>query len=302
MNTRIELSSLVTTSTPVANATTPDPATTNAILAVMQGYGYSENEGMARRQQRALALVLQGHFTAKDLTMTAEGLPVVTRFHVQSGSGGGHYHVTKTPNEPGTYDCTCPDRFLPATCKHRYGAALLQDGLMLTHEHRLDLPAYRHTLRTLQSSPPSHPFGSHELAALQVLLNTTEIYDALAQEAARQFYSANRSYASQCFSAMVDKARWAYGAGYGGNMVNYSGTIRSVLAGRPVIGVRWEPLELRWYVVGEDGSEDTGATAALLHPAIPEWGTRRWYEEEPFLPAEGFEEEPEGHYALPESA
>lgn len=273
MNTQTDLSSPVTTIPPVANA----------ILAVMQGYGYSENEGIARRQQRALTLVLQGHYTAKDLTMNAEGLPVVVRFHVRSGSGDEHYYVSKTPNEPGAYDCTCPDRWAPATCKHR-----------------LDLPAYR---RTLQSS---HPFGSHELAALQVLLNTTEIYDALAQEAARQYYGANHSYASTCFNAMLDKAKWAYGAGYGGEMVGHSGTIRSVLAGRPVLGMRWEPLELRWYVVGEEGGEDTGATAALLHPTIPEWGIARWYEDEAetFLPDTRFEseEEPEGHYALPLSA
>jgi hypothetical protein len=281
-------------------------ATSSTILAVIQGYGYSENEGIARRHQRALALVLQGHYVARDLTLDANGLPVVTRFHVRSGSGGGHYYVTKTPNESGMYDCTCPDNWMPSTCKHRYGAALIQDALALTHEHRLDLPAYRRTLRTLPSAPPSQPFGSHELAALQVLLNTTAIYDTLAQEAARQHYGANRSYASTCFSAMLDKAKWAYGAGYGGVMDNHGGTIRSVLAGRPVIGMRWHPQELRWYVVRDDGSEDIEGTDALLHPDIPEWGIARWYEDEAetFLPDARFEtdEEPEGHYALPWSA
>jgi hypothetical protein len=103
-----------TRSLPPTTVITPD-GTTNPILAVIQGYGYSENEGIARRQQRALALVLQGHFTVKDLTLNAEGLPVVTRFHVRSGSGGGHYYVSKTPNEPGASDCTCPDTWMPAT-------------------------------------------------------------------------------------------------------------------------------------------------------------------------------------------
>lgn len=112
---------------------------------------------------------------------------MVVRFHVRSGSGAGHYYVTKTPNAPGW--CTCPDSWAP--CKHRYGAALLQVGIRLTHTHRLD--TYRTLLRDL---PHSNPCGSHELVALQVLLNTTHIYDHLAQEASRQHYGANRSYAS----------------------------------------------------------------------------------------------------------
>jgi hypothetical protein len=288
-------------------STRPSPPTTvmapdgtvPAILAVIQGYGYKENEGIVRRHQRALALVLQGHFTAKDLTPNAHSLPVVTRFHVGSGSGGGHYHVTKTPNQPDSYDCTCPDRFLPATCKHRYGAALIQDALTLTHLHRLDILAYRRTLQTLHAAPLSHPFGSHELAALQVLLNTTEIYDALAQEAARQHYGANRSYASTCFSAMLDKARWAYGAGYVGWTDNDIGELHSVLAGRPVIQIRWDDRELRWYVVGTDGAEDQDTTATLLRATCPSWGSFLQAEANP-LPETTFEqeEEPDGHYAL----
>jgi hypothetical protein len=292
MNTQTKLSSPVTTSTPVANATAPDPA--NAILAVMQGYGYSENEGIARRQQRALALLLQGHYTAKDLTLNAEGLPVVTRFHVRSGTGNGHYYVTKTPNAPG-WDCTCPDSWTP--CKHACGAALLQAGIRLTHTHRRDLDTYRTLLRDL---PQSTPCGSHELAALQVLLNTTEIYDSLAQEAARQHYGATRSYASTCFSAMLDKARWLYGAGYVGWTDNHTGELHSVLAGRPVIAVRWHPLKLRWYVVGENGEEDRAATLALLAAIRPSWGNATIPQEsDPMVPAECFEEEPDGHYALP---
>lgn len=285
-------------------STRPSPIapdeTTPAILAAIQGYGYSENEGIARRQQRALALVLQGHFTPKDLTLNVHNLPVVTRFHVRSGSGGGHYYVTRTPNEPGTYDCTCPDIWLPHTCKHRYGAALIQAALTLAHEHRLDLPAYR---RILHPSQFSHPFGSHERAALQVMLNTTESYDALAQEAARQFYSAKRSYAAICFSSLMDQARWAYGAGYVGWMERGVGNLESVLAGQPVLPLRWDDEQLRWYVVGEEGGEDTEATHTLLHPNIPAWGRCCEHETEPdpFPAKTGFEseEEPEGHYALP---
>jgi hypothetical protein len=279
---------------PVTNATTPDPATLNAILAVMQGYGYSENEGIARRQQRALALLLQAHYVAKNLALNAEGLPVVTRFHVRSSTGEGHYHVTKIPNLPG-WDCTCPDSWTP--CKHRYGAALLQAGLRLTHMHRRDLATYRSLLRDLSHSTPC---GSHELAALQVLLNTTHIYDPLAQEAARQHYGANRTYASTCFSAMLDKSRWLYGAGYMGWTDGDVGELHSVLAGRPVIAVRWHSVKLRWYVVGENGEEDRAATLALLAATRPSWGSATMPQEsDSAMPADCFEEEPDGHYALP---
>lgn len=280
---------------PASTTSTPDPV--NTILAVIQGYGYHANEGMARRQQRALALVLQGHYIARDLTLNDDSLPVVTRFHVRSGSGGGHYYVSKTPNEPGIYDCTCPDTWMPAACKHRYGAALLQEALTLAHTHRLDLPAYRRTLRTLH---PSHPFGSHELTVLQVLANTTDIYDALARDAARQHYSADHSYAAVCFSEMLDKARWAYGAGYVGWCDDGIGELHSVMAGRPVIPLRWENQDLRWYVVGEEGAEDTEATTTLLAATCPSWGSLPPTEEEGSTPATTFEseEEPEGHYAL----
>jgi hypothetical protein len=290
MNTQTQLSSPVTTSTPVANAT----ATSNAILAVIQGYGYSENEGIARRQQRAIPLLLQGHYVAKDLTLNADGLPLVTRFHVRSGSGGGHYHVTRTPNAPG-WDCTCPDSWAP--CKHRYGAALLQSGLRLTHAHRRDLATYRTLLRDV---PQTTPCGSHELAALKVLLNTTHIYDSLAQEAARGHYGVTRTYASTCFSAMLDKARWTYGAGYVGWTDNHTGELHSVMAGRPVIAVCWHPVKLRWYVVGMNGEEDRAATLALLEATRPSWGSLPVIaESDPAMPAECFEEEPDGHYALP---
>jgi hypothetical protein len=296
MNTPTTLSSPVTTTTSIPNAptadTAPDPA--NAILAVMQGYGYSENEGIARRQQRALALLLQGHYVAKDLTLNADGLPVVTRFQVRSGTGTGHYHVTKIPNALG-WDCTCPDSWAP--CKHRYGAALLQAGLRLTHTHRADLATYCSLLRDL---PQTTPCGSHELAALKVLLNTTEIYDSLAQEAARQYYGANRTYASTCFSAMLDKARWAYGAGYVGWMDGDIGELHSVLAGRPVIAVRWHPVKVRWYVASANGEEDRAATLALLAATRPSWESPLvTADSDPMVPADCFEEEPDGHYTLP---
>jgi len=204
-------------------------------------------------------------------------------------------YVTKTPNAPAVYDCTCPDNWSPDTCKHRYGARLIQDALTLAHLHRLDLSAYRRTVRKVQHSTP---FGSHELAALQVLLNTTEIYDPLAREAARQCYGATRSYASTCFSAMVDKARWAYGAGYVGWTSSDVGELHSVLAGRPVIPIRWDGEALRWYVVGANGEEDRVATIALLTATCPAWATVTPEADESPEPTFEPEEEPDGHYAL----
>jgi hypothetical protein len=278
---------------------TTGDALTRAILAVIQGYGYADNEGMARRQQRALTLVLQNHFTAINLTINAEGLPVVTRFRVQSGSVEGHYYVTRTPNQPERYDCTCPDTWMPHTCKHRFGASLIQTGLALTHTHRLDLPAYRDSLQSLATLPHATPLGSHERAALAVLLNTAETYLPLAREAARQHYTATRSYASLCFSAMVDKARWAFGAGYVGWADGTIGELHSVMAGRPVMAVRWETNELRWFVAGAEGEEDREATATLLAAERPVWGSPPPPEAEPVAAATfDQEEEPDGHYAL----
>jgi hypothetical protein len=281
---------------PATNATAPANTTLNTILAVVRDYGYSNNEGIARRQQRALSLVLQGHFTANTLTVNAEGLPIVTRFRGRSGSGEGHYYVTRTPNQPGRYDCTCPDDWTPHTCKHRFGAALIQAALTLAHAHRLNLSTYRDTLHTL---PHATPLGSHERAALQVLLDTSETYPALAREAARQYYTATHSYASKYFSAMVDKARLAYGAGYMGWADERIGELHSVLAGRPVLAVRWETNELRWFVVGADGEEDRETTMTLLAATCPTWAKFPQAEAEP-MPRTTFEaeEEPDGHYAL----
>lgn len=284
---------------PATNATAPVNTTLNTILGVVRDYGYSHNEGIARRQQRALSLILQGHFTAKNLTQNAEGLPVVTRFRVQSGTDDGHYYVTRTPNQPGCYDCTCPDSWIPATCKHRFGASLIQAALTLAHTHRLNLSAYRDSLQSLATPPHATPLGSHERAAVQVLLDTGATYPALAREAARQYYTATHSYASKCFSAMVDKARWCYGAGYVGWADERIGELHSVLAGRPVLEVRWETNELRWFVLGADGAEDRETTATLLEATCPTWAKLLRAETEP-MPRATFEaeEEPDGHYAL----
>jgi hypothetical protein len=271
----------------------PDPIA-HAILTIIRDYGYHRNPGTLRRQQRALSLLTRRYYCAQDLTLTADGCPVVTRFWVQSESGNSHYHVTKIPNEAG-YECTCPDTWHP--CKHAYGADLFQAALTLAHTYRLETDAYHRHLQTL---PATTRLGSHERTALQVLEHGSDLYDSLAREAARQFYTATKSYAAVCFSRMVDKARRAYGAGYGGDMVGPVGTIRSVLAGRPIIHVRWNATGLRWFVVHTDGSEDLEATDALLHPDIPEWAIARYFEEEadPFPPEACFEaeEEPEGHY------
>lgn len=277
----------------------PGESLTCAILAVIRGYGYHDNEGMARRQQRALTLVLQGHFTPHTLTQNADGLPVVTRYRVQSGTDAGHYYVTRTPNQPGRYECTCPDSWMPHTCKHRFGASLIQAALTLAHAHRLRLPAYRDTLQTLCTSPQSTSFGSHERAAVQILLDTALTYPTLAREAARQTYTATRRYAATCFSTMVDKARWCYGAGYGGWADERSGELHSVLAGRPVLAVQWDTSELRWFVVGADGVEDRETTTTLLTATCPTWGELPRAEAEP-MPRATFqaEEDPDGHYAL----
>ncbi len=263
------------------------------ILAHVRTYGYAENPGIARRQQRALTLLTQNHVTPLELTLTAASCPVVIRYRVQSESGSGHYYVTRTPNETThVYTCTCPDTWQP--CKHGYAATLYQTGLHLAHTHRRDLPSYP----TVRASLPESPvLGAHELTALRVLLATATRYDEIAREAASQYYGAERSYASHCFSRLVDQTRWRYGTGYVGWSDGNAGELHSV-AGNHVLAVHWHAEEVRWYIAGADGQEDVARTRRILDAALPHWLQAVLTPESDLPPSHSFEveEEPDGHY------
>jgi hypothetical protein len=78
------------------------------------------------------------------------------------------------------------------------------------------------------------------------------------------------------------------------------GELHSVLAGRPVIALRWHPVKVRWYVVDANEEENRTPTIARLAATRPSWGSPLPPEEvESLAPAECFEEEPDGHYVLP---
>ncbi len=300
MSTSVSASSTPSTSTTPVVALPSDTTTTlltpEVLITRIRNYGYAENTGIARRQQRALTLLTQDHVTSLDLTLTAAGCPIVIRYRVQSEAGEGHYYVTRTPNESTpTYTCTCPDTWQP--CKHAYAATLYQTALHLAHTHRGALPPYA----AVRASLPENPVvGSHELTAVQVILDLAPHYQALSREAARQYYGAKRSYASSCFSGFIDKARWRYGTGYVGWSDNGVGEIHSV-AGTHVFAVHWHTDEVRWYVVSGDGSEDVAGTRHILEATLPHWlqeTTTDAHEVSPALvPCFEAEEEPDGHYS-----
>jgi hypothetical protein len=264
-----------------------------SLCDIVYGYGYAENAGIANRQQRALDLCRRGHYTPEDFTLNSDGCPVVTRLKVRSGSDTTtSYMVTRIPNQQ-EYTCNCPDTWHP--CKHSYGAALLQQGFTLAHVHCLNMPAYTDIIHRLQQT---HPFGSHERAALEVLANGTVAFHLIHTLAAQQCYGASRSYRAICFSALVTKARWHYGAGYSGIMVDHDGEISSVLAGRPTLRVHWHPLEVRWYIVGADDAEDTATTQEVLSATLPDWAARWYVTPDGSTPATFEVEDMEMHYAL----
>jgi hypothetical protein len=151
-------------------------ATAHTLCDLAYGWGYHGNQGISKRQQRALELCLRGCYQPVEVVLNRDGCPVVTRFTVTSASDPlTTYEVMHIPNEQ-AYTCTCPDTWEPS-CKHIYGAQLLQEGFNLAHLHHRDMATYGTLITHIHQTHTE--FRPHELAVLQVMQNVTFAYYSL---------------------------------------------------------------------------------------------------------------------------